>query len=286
MRVRSIHAQNRPAERGRAGERCALNLAGERVTREAFARGDVVLDPALHAPTERIDASCACCRASAGRSGSGSRCASTPRRRRPGRGSCCWATSRSRRAARPSSSWCWTGRSPPRRGTAIVVRDTSAQRTIGGGRLVDLRAPARKRRSPERLAQLAALALDEPEAALAALLAVPPRLVDLAGFGRDRALGTDRMEELADRLGLVRIAAAEQLLALTAEDWTRLTHGLLETLDGFHRDNPDLPGIGFERLRLQSQPRLPAPAFAGAAARAGAGGPGGAGGRLGPADRP
>src|SRR5262245_52454838 len=28
-RVRSIHAQNRPTERGKAGERCALNLVGE-----------------------------------------------------------------------------------------------------------------------------------------------------------------------------------------------------------------------------------------------------------------
>ena len=32
-RVRSIHAQNRPAERGSAGHRCALNLAGDRSAR-------------------------------------------------------------------------------------------------------------------------------------------------------------------------------------------------------------------------------------------------------------
>ena len=56
-RVRSIHAQNRPAERGKAGDRCALNLAGEGVGKEAIRRGDVILDPELHAPTDRIDAS-------------------------------------------------------------------------------------------------------------------------------------------------------------------------------------------------------------------------------------
>src|SRR5262249_21592966 len=55
-RVRSIHAQNRPTERGKAGERCALNLVGEDISREAITRGDVVLDPELHAPTARIDA--------------------------------------------------------------------------------------------------------------------------------------------------------------------------------------------------------------------------------------
>ena len=56
-RVRSIHAQNRKAEEGRAGDRCALNLAGDGVSHEAIHRGDMVLDASLFAPTERIDAS-------------------------------------------------------------------------------------------------------------------------------------------------------------------------------------------------------------------------------------
>ena len=55
-RVRSIHAQNRAADRGQAGERCALNLAGDGIGKDAIRRGDMVLDPELHAPTDRIDA--------------------------------------------------------------------------------------------------------------------------------------------------------------------------------------------------------------------------------------
>jgi selenocysteine-specific elongation factor len=55
-RVRSIHAQNRAVDRGQARDRCALNLAGDGVTKDAIRRGDAVLDPELHAPTERIDA--------------------------------------------------------------------------------------------------------------------------------------------------------------------------------------------------------------------------------------
>ncbi|HEY1413622.1 MAG TPA: selenocysteine-specific translation elongation factor, partial [Rhodopila sp.] len=55
-RVRSLHAQNRPAERGLAGDRCALNLAGPDISKDAIQRGDMVMDTGLHAPTDRIDA--------------------------------------------------------------------------------------------------------------------------------------------------------------------------------------------------------------------------------------
>src|SRR3569623_1956551 len=54
-RVRALHAQNRSAERGQAGDRCALNLAGDQIGKDAIRRGDVVLDPQLHAPASRID---------------------------------------------------------------------------------------------------------------------------------------------------------------------------------------------------------------------------------------
>ncbi|HXO71342.1 MAG TPA: selenocysteine-specific translation elongation factor, partial [Bradyrhizobium sp.] len=54
-RVRSIHAQNQPSARGVAGQRCALNLAGDSINKDAISRGDMVLDAELHAPTSRID---------------------------------------------------------------------------------------------------------------------------------------------------------------------------------------------------------------------------------------
>jgi selenocysteine-specific elongation factor len=39
-----------------------------------------------------------------------------------------------------------------------VIRDVSARHTLGGGQFIDLRPPARRRRSPERQAQRAAMA--------------------------------------------------------------------------------------------------------------------------------
>jgi selenocysteine-specific elongation factor len=53
VRVRSIHAQNRAADVGRAGQRCALNLAG--IDKDAIARGDWIVDARLANPGERFD---------------------------------------------------------------------------------------------------------------------------------------------------------------------------------------------------------------------------------------
>ena len=188
-RVRSIHAQNRPAESGKAGDRCALNLAGDGVGKEAIRRGDVILDPELHAPTDRIDASLRV----------------LPGEPKPiGQ----WFPVRLHHAAAEvGARIVLLGDDPIRpggiatvqvvldspiaaaAGDAFVVRDTSAQRTIGGGSFLDLRAPSRKRRTPERLARLEAYAIPVPERAVAALLDTPPHHLDLKTFARDRALG-------------------------------------------------------------------------------------------------
>ena len=69
----------------------------------------------------------------------------------------------------------------------MIRERRNSRRAIGGGRFLDLRAPARKRRTPERMAQLHAYAIDDPDRALAALLECAPGYADLTGFARDRA---------------------------------------------------------------------------------------------------
>ena len=259
-RVRSIHAQNRPTERGEAGERCALNLAGDGITKEAIGRGDVVLAPDLHAPSERIDATLRVL-------------ATEPKPIAQ------WMPVRLHHAATDvAARIVLLGDTPVAPGTEagvqlvldhpiaaaagdrFVLRDTTAQRTIGGGRFLDLRAPARKRRTPERLAQLEAHALADPGLVLAALLDRAPGYVDLAAFARDRALATEEADALVERGAVVRIAGTA--LGLAPATWLRLKRSLAAALEAFHVSNPDLPGIGLERLRLQLDPRLPVPAFA------------------------
>jgi selenocysteine-specific elongation factor len=261
-RVRSIHAQNRAADRGQAGERCALNLAGDGIGKDAIRRGDMVLDPELHAPTDRIDATLRVL-------------GSEPKPIMH------WMPVRLHHAAAEMGARIvLLGDGPiapgaqgpiqlvlerpiaAAAGDRFVVRDTSARRTIGGGRFLDLRAPARRRRTPQRLAQLDACGSADWEHGLAALLACAPGYVELSTFARDRALGPDDVARLAERLRLVCIRLPRAVIALSPQRWNELERGLLAALAAFHAGHPDLPGLGMERLRLSITPRLPAPAFA------------------------
>jgi selenocysteine-specific elongation factor len=146
-------------------------------------------------------------------------------------------------------------------GDRYVIRDVSAQRTIGGGRFIDLRPPARKRRTPERQAQRAAHTIADPLAAFEALLATPPFAWDLAVFARDRALPADEAERIAKALGLVVLECGRSRIAIAPDHWQAFATMLDEQLTAYHADNPDLQGIGREKLRLLMQPRLPASAF-------------------------
>ena len=260
-RVRSIHAQNRPAERGVAGERCALNLAGDGITKDAIARGDMVVDPGLHAPSDRIDAAFKLLANEA-----------KPVTQ--------WMPARLHHAAAEvGARVVLLGETPitpgaeapiqlvlehpvaAAAGDRFVLRDTTGQRTIGGGKFLDLRAPARKRRTPERLALLAAHALADPGEALAALLGRPPYFTDLVAFARDRALADDDIAALVELCDAITVPTASTTLALSAANWLRLKHDLLAMLEKFHAEHPDLPGMGLDPLRLQMQLRLPAPGF-------------------------
>ena len=234
-RVRSIHAQNRPAQAGRAGDRCALNLAGDGITKDAIARGQIVLDPALHAPADRIDATLRVL-------------ATEPRpvtQWMPVRLSCGGGSRRARGAARRRPHGArHAGVRATRAGAAIaaaagdrfVLRDTSAQRTIGGGMLLDLRAPARKRHAGAAGAARGARHRRSGQA-LSALLDRPPGYVDFTAFCRDRALSAPECEALVTEIGLFRLATPKGELAVSPANWLRLKRGMLATLTQFHAEN-------------------------------------------------
>lgn len=259
-RVRTIHAQNRPSETAQAGDRCALNLAGEGISKEAVHRGDMLVSPALHRPTDRIDASLQI----------------LPSEKKPiGQ----WFPARLHHASAEVGARIVPLRGDELRpgaedrvqlvldrplavaaGDRFVIRDVSAQRTIGGGRFLDLCPPQRKRRSPERMAQLDAHSIEDPVQAARALLSVEPYYLDATAFQRDRALADDP-QALAQALDAVMLPQANSVLLLLPERWNALRDEIVARLGAFHAENPDLIGMGVVRLRLLLKPRLPAPAF-------------------------
>lgn len=258
-RVRAIHAQNRPVEVATAGQRSALNLAGDGISREAIHRGDMVVDGALHAPTDRIDADLRVlgteprpigtwfpARLHSGAVEVGARIVPLPEPLAPG--------------AKGAVQLVLDQPIAAAVGDHYILRDVSARRTIGGGIFLDLRAPARRRRAPERLAQLAAAALPDAAQALQAMLAAPPHVVDLTAFTRDRALGSDEARAVSD--GVMVLDSGGTRVALSALTHRGLVAGMLDTLARFHEESPEMQGLGRERLRLSLSPRLPKEAFA------------------------
>lgn len=257
-RVRSIHTQNRPARHGQAGERCALNLTGDAITKSAIRRGDMVVEPQLHAPTDRIDAQFRVLAGEAKAIGHW-----TPVRLYHG-------------ADEIEARVVLLGEGPIRPGVAAhiqlvlsrptaaaagdryVVRDTSGSRTIGGGRFLDLHAPARRRRTPERLAQLHALAREDTALTLAGLLECAPYYVNLTEFVRDHALSMDTVGELVERLGTARVNGSAATYVFLAKSWLRLRQDVSTVLNAFHAANPDKPGIDAQRLRLLLERKLAA----------------------------
>ena len=156
-RIRGIHAQDRPAETARAGERCALNLAGRELGPETIGRGAWVVDRALHAPSDRVDVRLRVLPAEI----------RALRHWTPVHVHLAASHSTARIAVLGAGSIAPGGDGRVQivldrplhalAGDRIVVRDQSATRTMGGGTVVDPFSPRRGRARPARLAWLDAI---------------------------------------------------------------------------------------------------------------------------------
>ena len=259
LRVRTVHAQGRASDGGQAGERCALNLAG--VEKSALQRGDWLVDPAMTAMTARFDAEVRL----------------LPGETKPLR---TWAPAHlhigtaqlearvvlleADRLAPGSNALVQIVLDKPlpiRFGDRFVLRDAGAERTIGGGSVIDPRAPQRKRRTPERRAMLEALRLPDPIEALDGLLALPPGIVDFTAFTIDRGLATSETDALLELLGTV-VAEAGGVRTIAAEEVVSdLSAAISAILKTYHAAHPELPGMPPDALRLKMEPRLTKPAF-------------------------
>ncbi len=248
VRVRGIHAQNESADTARAGQRCALALAG--VAKDEVSRGQWVCAPGIALATERVDVELALWpgETHALRSGTtvhvhlgtSDAMASVALLDRdllaPG------GTALAQLVLRePIGAW---------HGDRGVLRDASATRTIAGVRVLDPFAPMRYRRTPERLRTLAAWTLEAGAAGIEALLAGAPlgldtdRLLRTLGWRGDAPLP---LPADAVRLGAA-IVSAPHLAALEKR--------IGERLADFHRASPEDVGPDLRRLKRLAGPRV------------------------------
>src|SRR5205085_646449 len=171
LRVRGIHAHNRPIERAAAGERCALNVAGNFPEGGEPRRGDWVVAAPLHAPTGRID-----CRLTVSRAAPAALRDGLPVHVHLGTEDVVGraAVLGARTIAPSDSGFVQLDLGHPVGalwGDRIVLRDHAARHTLAGGRVLDPMPPRRGRSRPERLAVLAAMTEPDAGDALEAALA-------------------------------------------------------------------------------------------------------------------
>ena len=262
LRVRGLQVLNQAADSVRAGQRCAVNLAGADLKRAEPARGDwLVADDAL-AASDRLDVELRWLpgqQAAVGprtqlllHLGAATRVVRLALLTPPAPPPAPPAADADADAAGQGSlarllldhpvSAAW--------GDRFILRDAAANRTLAGGRVIDACGPQRGSTRPQRLAQLSALALDDPALALQALLLATPDGVDLAHFALSRGLRADELQATTQRCALQRLPG-RPTLAVTGARWLALQAQLLQAVDAWHVDQPD--SLGLDEAALQRQ---------------------------------
>ena len=236
MRVRGLHAQTQPVEQAHAGQRIALNIAGD-AEKDQLNRGDWLLADAPPEPSERIIVSLQ---------------THTPRTQ--------WQPLHIHHAASHITgrvsllendlaelvfdSPLWLADND-----RLVLRDISARETLAGARVVMLNPPRRGKRKPEYLAWLASLAQARDDKS-ALDIHLERGAVDLAAFAWARQLSGEGLRLLTQEPGFIQ-AGNSLLNAPVAARWQRK---VLSTLATYHEQHQDEPGPGRERLRRMALP--------------------------------
>lgn len=236
MRVRGLHAQNQPVEHAHAGQRIALNIAGD-AEKDQLNRGDWLLADTPPEPSERVIVSLQ---------------THMPLTQ--------WQPLHIHHAASHITgrisllendlaelvfdSPLWLADND-----RLVLRDISAQETLAGARVVTLHSPRRGKRKPEYLQWLAALA-QATDDKTALLVHLERGAVNLADFAWARQLSDEGLRQLTREPGFIQ-AGNSLLNAPVAANWQRK---IVNTLATYHEQHQDEPGPGRERLRRMALP--------------------------------
>ncbi|MBL6951312.1 MAG: selenocysteine-specific translation elongation factor [Alphaproteobacteria bacterium] len=264
-RVRGLRALDREAEIGRAGQRCAINIAGADLHQSVVSRGDWLLAEPIHAPVRKFDARVRVLDSEArplahwtpvhlhlaAADVTGRIAVLGDRNIMPGEDALAQLV-----LDAPIGALF---------GDRFILRDQSAQRTLAGGVVIDPFPPHRGRARPERLAMLGAMETEAPDAALIAMLAVSNNGanngVNLSQFAQTRNLTEAEAANLRQMDGQIVLAASNGDLALSLTRWQQIEQAILAALAAWHEKQPEAVGPNDNALRTALM-SAPAPASA------------------------
>ncbi len=247
-RIRGLQSHRSRLERALPGRRVAVNLSG--AAHDSIGRGDVLARPGWLRPTTSVDVRLTVL-SDAPRAlrhnmhvtvHSGS--AETVGRLRLLEGD---------RAEPGGQTWAQLKLEVPIatvRGDRIVIRSNSA--TLGGGTVVDPRAPRHRRRHAPLLDRLTALEGGSASQALAASIDLRGP-IDLGALAAEADMAPDEVEAEVGRMeavgDVIALGAGPARCYLSAAAWGRIAERARRSVADHHRRFPARPGEPREELR-------------------------------------
>lgn len=258
-RVRSIRAQNEDRAHAQVGQRTALNLTGQGLNRDRVHRGDWIVTHPAAEPTLKFDA-----RLHVLESEAASLKHWTPVHVHLGA-----AETTGRVAVLDAKSIAPGGSAlvqlvldepiGAHHGDGFIVRDQSATRTVGGGHVIDIFPPVRRRAAEARLALLRALETPDPTAALEAAVGTAPDGIDLASFALARNLTEAELADVKAGLAGRVVGNDPHQRAFSPAHWQHCHDTIVATLKAWHAKHPDQVGLADVQLLRQAGFRFTAP---------------------------
>mgnify|MGYP001161090515 CR=1 FL=1 len=254
VRVRGIRANNQKKDKARIGERCAFNIIGRNVDINSVRRGNWLLHPKLYKPTRRVDVELAILK-------------NEPKPLKH------WTPTHLHigadhlmaRVAILEGGKIAAGDSGLAQlvlardtfavhGDHFIIRDQSAQRTIGGGRVVDPYSPNRGRSRPNRLITLKSMLDDNPKRILKTLAEKSVTGVRLFNFSVTHNIPIYQIEEFVTSLGLIQIGENAEELAFCKIRWYEFLDRIVTNISAFHLSKPKILGPTIQDIQLLLRP--------------------------------
>jgi selenocysteine-specific elongation factor len=245
VRIRSLHVQNQVADAARSGDRCAVNIAAAQLDLEDISRGNWLTGNPSDA-TDRADISLRI----------------LPSEVRPFNH---WtpvhihtaANHVTGRVATLEGSGILPGEEALAQlvmdepvnlctGDRIIIRDQGAERTVGGGPVIDPVSPRRGRARTERIAHLKNITPYSAEASLGRCLTEAGTGIDINVFAEKFNLTSTQIDEMLDSVDAIQI---DDTLLISSANLDKRLDELVSVMDIWHDDNAAKAGIPVNQLQ-------------------------------------